>query len=512
MNILFASPEVAPFAKTGGLGDVAGALPKALHAMGHDAAVVLPAYRRGDEPSLQGEPAGLAFDVPVGDGLEPASILRSTLPGTAVPVYLVDHKGFFDRPNLFKYDSGQDYEDNSARFVFFSRAVCELARRLPMPPNVIHCNDWQTGLVPVYMRCMYHHDDRIGETASVFTIHNIAYQGVFWHWDMKLTGLDWSLFDWRALECNGKLNFLKAGIVFADVINTVSPTYSREILAEPAARGLDAPLRSREADLYGVMNGVDYSVWNPQDDPLIAAHYSAANKAGKQACKAELQRRTGLPLSTAPLVGMVTRLAEEKGMDLVLAGFDRLMERDLQFVLLGTGEPHYEVRCANAGTHHADKAAFVIAFDETWAHRIVAGADMFLMPSLTEPSGLTQLYSLKYGTVPVVRRTGGLVDTVLPYSPDRQAGEATGFAFDGMSPDGLLAAVDQALAVCHRPEEWSQIMDAGMAQDWSWARSAAAYDQLYAIARASECRECRLGRGRVMDSPGDCPGRRRPSP
>lgn len=484
MNVLFVSPEIAPFAKTGGLGDVSGALPKALAALGHEVAAVMPYYPQARAHSPEPSPTGLVFTVAVGDTKREATVYRSTLPNSCVPVYFVANSDYYDRPGLFRDSYDDDYPDNSERFIFFSRAACEIARRLPARPHVIHCNDWQTALVPVYLKTFYRGDDRVAETATVLTIHNVAYQGAFWHWDMKLTGLDWSLYNWRELECHGRLNFLKAGIVFADLINTVSRTYAAEILSEPGARGLSAALRAREADLHGIMNGVDYSLWNPTTDPVLPARYSVDSMAGKRTCKATLQQVASLPAGERPLLAMVARLAAEKGIDILLAAADRLMDRDLQFVLLGTGHKRYEAACADFARRYPSKAAALLTFDDALAHVVVAGADAFLMPSLTEPAGLTQLYSLKYGTLPIVRRTGGLCDTVTPYAPGGSPDHATGFGFDAATPEAMLDSVDTALGVYARPPDWTRLVRTGMQQDWSWDRSAKEYADLYAKAVA----------------------------
>ena len=486
MNVLFATPEVAPLAKTGGLADVSSALPKSLASAGHELTVVMPFYQETRARAGDAVDTGLTLQIPVGDRRAEATIYRSTLAGSDVPIYFVANDEYYGRPGLFQDDYGNDFADNSERFIFFARAVCELARHLDVTPDVIHCNDWQTGLVPVYLRTLYRDDDTLRAVGSLLTIHNIAYQGLFWQWDMKLTGLDWGLYNWRELESHGKLNFLKGGIVFSDVVSTVSRTYAGELLSEPSARGLSGVLQGRQADLYGIVNGVDYSVWNPAADPLIAAPYTPEDLAPKQQCREALRQAAGLRPDGdgVPVLATVSRLAAEKGIDILLAVLDRLLERNVQVVLLGTGSKHYEAALSHVASRYPDRAAALLKFDDSLAHTVIAGADMFLMPSMTEPSGLTQLYSMKYGTLPIVRRTGGLCDTVAPYYPGAPVDHATGFAFDDFSPDALLGAIDLALETHSQPDTWQALMRTAASQDWSWSRSAQSYAALYSLAMA----------------------------
>ena len=486
MNVLLATPEVASLAKTGGLADVSAALPKALSAAGAEVAVVMPFYQEAKARASDAVETGMALQIPVGDRRVEATIYRSALAGSDAPVYFVANDEYYGRPGLFQDDDGNDFADNSERFIFFARAICELARQLDATPDVIHCNDWQTGLVPVYLRTLYRDDDTLGNVGSLLTIHNIAYQGLFWQWDMKLTGLDWGLYNWRELESHGKLNFLKGGLVFADVISTVSRTYAGELLSEPAARGLSGVLQGRQADLYGIVNGVDYSVWNPATDPLIAAPYTPDDLAPKRQCRDALRQASGLSPDDdgIPVLAAVSRLAAEKGIDMLLAALDHLLERDVQVVVLGTGSKQYEAALSHVARRYPGRVAAVLKFDDSLAHTVIAGADMFLMPSMTEPSGLTQLYSMKYGTLPIVRRTGGLCDTVSPYYPGAPVDHATGFTFDDFSPDALLDAVDLAVETYSQPETWQSIMRTAASQDWSWSRSAESYVALYSLAMA----------------------------
>ena len=488
MKIVCCSPEVAPFAKTGGLADVAGALPKFVQELGHEVVVFMPFYRFTKQYFMTSgtgrdvRDIGVTVSVPIEDRRPAGRLFETHLPGSSVPVYLIENDGYFDRPDLYvDRERNVDYADNCERFVFFSRAVLEAIAALGLRPDVIHCNDWQTGLVPVYVRTLYGAEDAVCGARTVFTIHNLAYQGVFPHDDMTLTGLDWALFNWKQLEFYGKLNGLKGGLVFADIINTVSRRYAKEIQTEEFGCGLDGVLRERADDLFGVVNGIDYADWSPETDELIPARYTARDLSGKAACKRELLRAQGLPESEGvPLIGMVSRLAAQKGFDLLEAALDELMGLDLQLVILGTGDRAYHDLLEAAAAKHPDKLAAKLTFDNRLAHEIEAGCDLFLMPSRYEPCGLNQLYSLRYGTVPIVRATGGLADTIVDCTDATLAdGTATGFAFEKHEPAELVGAVGRALAAYGRPDLWPRLVANGMKQDWSWGRSAREYVQLY---------------------------------
>ncbi len=482
MKILMATSEAVPFAKTGGLADVCGTLPVELARAGHQCAVILPAYRTAHYCGLPIEPLGIEFIVPVGTKTVTGRLLKSHLGGGLVPVYLVQQDQYFDRDQLYSAD-GKDYIDNCERFIFFSRAVTEAVRLLELQPDVIHANDWQTGLVPAYLKIAYRGVPRYEPIACLFTIHNMAFQGQFWHWDMLLTGLDWKYFNWHQMEFYGKLNLLKTGLVFADAISTVSPRYAQEIQTHPLGCGLEGVLQQRHDALYGILNGVDGGEWNPSSDPHIAAHYTADTVAeGKPACKAALQRELGLPVrADVPLAGFVGRLSEQKGIDLVaevMAQWAR--ETDVQWAVLGTGEPKYHRVFESLAERFRQRVAARLEFSTPLAHRIEAGADMFLMPSRFEPCGLNQMYSLRYGTVPVVRATGGLADTITDATPQAlAAGTANGFSFQEYSAQALDETLRRACEAYRRPPVWGQLVATGMRQDWSWARSAREYVKLY---------------------------------
>ncbi|MCR4412357.1 MAG: glycogen synthase GlgA [Thermoguttaceae bacterium] len=483
MNILVATSEAVPFAKTGGLADVCGALPIELARLGHQAALILPAYRQVRYCGHPIERMGIDFIVPIGSKTVTGHLLRSRLPDSGVPVYLVQQDAYFDRDELYR-QNGQDFQDNCERFVFFCRAVMEAIRLLGLDLDVLHCNDWQTGLIPAYLKIEYRNLPRYEKISSLLTIHNIAYQGMFWHWDMLLTGLDWKYFNWHQMEYYGKLNLLKTGIVFSDAVNTVSPRYAQEIQTAQFGRGLEGVLQHRRDVLSGILNGIDEAVWNPATDSNLAARYTPDSvDVGKPLCKAALQRELGLAeRRDVPLVGMIGRLDDQKGFDLVAEIIPEwAATADVQWAILGKGEPKYHDLFTQLAKSHPEKVAVRLEYSDPLAHRIEAGADLFLMPSRFEPCGLNQMYSLKYGTVPVVRETGGLADTITN-ADDRTlaSGEANGFSF---REDNALALSETLRRACdtyrNRPDVWKRLIRVGMRQDWSWRRSATEYVRLY---------------------------------
>ena len=486
LRILVISSEVEPFAKTGGLADVAGALPQALATLGHDVRVLMPKYR-GVERHGTLRTAVPRVHVPIGDRTTEGALLEGRL-GRAVPVYFLAHDHYYDRPAL--YGTGQgDYLDNCERFVFFCRGALEALRALGWTPHVIHANDWQSGLVPVYLETLYKDDPALGEVGTLFTIHNLAYQGVFWHFDMPLTGLGWDLFTPAGLEFYGKLNFLKGGLVFADVLNTVSKTYAQEVQTAEFGCGLEGVLQYRGADLHGVVNGIDVAAWDPATDRDLTKPYSAEDLAGKAACKQALAQELGIDADGAPIIGIVSRLAAQKGLDLVLAALPELVDAGFELALLGAGEPGLETAFGEAARASRGRIAIRTGFDNALARRIYAGADMFLMPSRYEPCGLGQMISMRYGTIPIVRRTGGLADTVVEARPARRTG--TGFGFAEPTARALLEATMRALAAYREPALWRQLQRNAMAQDFSWSASAREYVALYRKAAKA------AGRGRT---------------
>ena len=486
MRVLQVASEATPFAKTGGLADVMGGLPRALAHLGCDVTLVLPAYREVFAKGLPLEETGLAFDVPVGTRLLPARILRCRLPESPVEVLLVANDDCFDRPEL--YGGADDYGDNAERFIFFSRAVLEAAIRQERPFDIVHCHDWQTGLVPAYRSLLYHQAAAVQRARTVMTIHNMAYQGLFWHWDMLLTGLDWKYFNWQQMEFYGQLNLLKTGIVFADRITTVSPTYAREIQQSPGGCGLEGVLAARSDVLTGIVNGIDTETWNPQTDRHIPRPYSAADFAdGKYAARVALAARLGHAApDPRPLVAFVGRLVDQKGIDLVVELLGRLGGGGrARFVVLGTGMPAIEDALRRAATSFPGTIDVMIGFDEGLAHLVQAAADIMLVPSRFEPCGLTQLYALRYGTLPLVRATGGLVDTVVDTTPETlRDGTASGFTFDAIDSLALEHALSRALDAHAESDLWTGLVRRVMRQDWSWDTSARDYVAVYERALA----------------------------
>lgn len=483
MNILFATTEAVPFCKTGGLGDVCGSLPLELARLGHKPVLVMPAFRQALNSGRPIEPTDVHFEVPIGRKMVSGTFLRSTLPGDEVPVYLVHQPHYYDRAELYR-EGGSDYRDNCERFVFFCRAALEAINRFNLETELVHCHDWQTGLIPAYLRTELCGVPPYDAIRSMLTIHNIAYQGNFWHWDMELTGIDWKHFNWRQMEFHGNLSFLKTGIAFADTVTTVSPRYAQEIQSPPLSCGMEGILQHRSDELFGIINGVDYNEWNPQHDPNLGGiAYNPDNFVdGKRACKAALQREMGLPESPdVPMIAMIGRLADQKGFDLAAQIISEWAPTSIiQWVILGSGERRYQDWLTNLAHQYPDKVAVRIGFSNELAHRIEAGADMFLMPSRYEPCGLNQLYSLKYGTVPVVHATGGLFDTITDLTEETfAAGTANGFSFDHYSTTSLADALDRACKAFANKHIWHQLIRTGMSQDWSWTHSAREYDRLY---------------------------------
>jgi starch synthase len=476
LRILFVASEVEPFAKTGGLADVTGALPKALEALGHDVRVVLPKYRSVERAAGALEPVLPRLEVPIGARTVEGALVEGRA-GRAIPVYFVVQDHYYDRPSLYMAHDA-DYPDNCERFVFFCRAVMEALPQLDWMPQVVHAHDWQTGLIPVYAETLYR-NTAFHDVATVFTVHNLAYQGLFWHYDLPMTGLGWDLFTPAGIEFYGKLNLLKGGLVFADLLTTVSPTYAGEIQTHDYGEGLDGVLRDRSADLVGILNGLDHEAWNPASDGDIPKRYGPDDLDGKATCKAALREEMGLPDPghPAPLVGVVSRLVDQKGLDLAAAAVPAIVEAGGQFVLLGSGDERYEREFTELARAHPAAVAVKIGFNAGLARRIYAGADLFLMPSRYEPCGLGQLISLRYGTVPIVRRTGGLADTIREWEPGSGAG--TGFLFEAPEREACQAAVRRALAAYGRPAAWSRLVRNAMAEDFSWEASAEKYVGCY---------------------------------
>jgi len=471
MEILFLSSEVAPWSKTGGLGDVAGALPRALAARGHSVAVVSPRYYAIDAERLGFRPLHRAVSVRG----ERTTLWHTEVGG--VSFYFVENDLYFGSRRGLYGDGSGDYGDNAERFAYLARAALSVPGALGMRPRIVHLNDWQTGLVPWLLELEHRQDPALARARTVFTIHNLAYQGVFGKHILPALGIPWSVFRMDALEYYDHLSFMKAGLTGATALTTVSPTYAREILTPEGGADLDSILREREGDLTGILNGIDVEEWDPERDRHLVARFSARDLAGKDRSKAALQEELHLPVRPqVPLIGMVGRLAEQKGIDLVAEVLPRLLGLDVQLAVLGSGQRSLEQVFVRASRDHPERVAARIGFDEGMAHRIEAGADLFLMPSRFEPCGLNQMYSLRYGTVPVVHAVGGLEDTVQDHDGK---GGGTGFKFHEYSPRALWDTLQRALDVYPDRLAWEGLVQRGMSQDFSWDRSAASYEALY---------------------------------
>jgi starch synthase len=478
MHIAFAASECVPFSKTGGLADVVGALPRALASLGHQVSVYVPRYRQTKLTNPQ--TVVHSITIPFDDKYRFCSVVTA---GTSngVRFYFVDYPPYFDREALYGGPSG-DYPDNAERFALFSRAVIEASKVLGVP-HIFHCHDWQSALIPVMLRTLYAEDPAFRELATVFTIHNMGYQGLFPPDTLPLLMLPWELFTISKMEFFGQVNFLKGALVHSDFVTTVSRKYSHEIQTTEYGFGLEGVLRNRAATVAGILNGVDYDEWSPQTDKFIVAKYSPEDPSGKAQCKKDLLNAFGVANSDAkvPVIGIVSRFAAQKGFDLIAQIMDRLAREELIMVVLGSGDKPYEEMFLRLNRQFPNKIAAKVAFDNAIAHKIEAGADMFLMPSRYEPCGLNQIYSLKYGTVPIVRATGGLDDTIEPW--DARTGKGTGFKFTDYTGEALLATIKQALLAYRDPSSWQKLMRNGMARDFSWGASAREYGKVYERAR-----------------------------
>lgn len=480
MRILIATSEAVPFAKTGGLADVSSGLAKALDSSGHDVTLMMPCYRKLIKESNRGE-AFAEIRVPLRNVILTANLYRTTLPGSDVEVILVDQPEFFDRPKLYNDEHG-DYHDNAERFIFLSRAIVEHATTLGRF-DIIHANDWQTSLVPALVLNERQTHGAFGDTGTVLTIHNMAFQGSFPAHRFPLTGLPGQFFTWQNLEFYGGLNMLKGAISLSDMVTTVSPTYAREICHPDFGYGLDPALLGRGEDLVGILNGIDPTVWNPATDTHIAENYDVSSvHEGKPVCKAALQQEFGLPQDPDSIIfGMVSRLTDQKGLDLITAKADEILQARVQFAFLGTGDPYFEQLLSDIRGRYPDKVGLHIGFDEGLAHRIEAGSDIYFMPSRFEPCGLNQMYSLAYGTVPIVHTVGGLADSIVDASTrEIEAGRATGFQFSTYDANEFLNAVWHATGIYqHKRESWNMLIENGMRQDFTWNSSADQYVSVY---------------------------------
>ncbi|MBI5416375.1 glycogen synthase GlgA [Candidatus Poribacteria bacterium] len=471
-RILFVASEVAPLVKTGGLADVAGELPQALKNLGCDIRIVLPFYSAISKDEFNIKNLDKKITIPLGNDLNEEVTLYETQIYNNIKVYLIKNDHSFERAGIYRTDEG-DYPDNDKRFILFCRAVLEMLPLVDFIPDVIHANDWQTGLIPLYLKHCYSY-----KIKSVFTIHNLAYQGQFPRSALDLAGLGEEFFNIHALEFYGKVNFIKSGIVYSDVITTVSSRYAEEIQTEEFGCGLQGLLHEKRDHLRGIINGIDCNIWNPAINSRIIKNYNNKELKGKKDCKRDLQISSNLPVTgNVPIFGMITRLADQKGFDILVEIFDKLMTFDLQFVLLGTGEKKYHDILTKYAALYPKKVAINLGFDSILAEKIYAGADMFLMPSYFEPCGLGQLISMKFGTIPVVRGVGGLYDSVVPFNSSTLKG--TGFVFDDYKGQALLLCVKESLKVYKDSAKWHILMHNAMKKDFSWKSSAKKYLELY---------------------------------
>jgi len=477
LKILFLSPEVTPYAKTGGLADVAGSLPGALRKRGMDVMVGLPFYRTVRENGVAAEKVVARLGVPMNGQNLPCDVLK-TVTKDGGSVFFIDREEFFNRSHLYATPDG-DYPDNLERFSYFNRAALLFAKETGFDFDVVHCHDWQTGLVPAFLRTRYATDPFFSKVASVFTIHNMGYQGLFSSEHFPASGLPASAFDPAGVEYWGSISLLKAGIQYADAITTVSPTYSREIQTPEFGMGMEGILKNRAADLHGILNGVDYGGWNPANDPHLSDHFSVRGPKGKGKCKAALVRELGLDdeVLARPLFAAISRLTIQKGYDLLLEVAEDIIDLNTGMVILAAGETKYQKPLDELAKRYPSRIAVRRGVDDPLAHRTMAGADLLLVPSRYEPCGLTQIYALRYGTVPIVRATGGLDDTVRQFNPE--SGEGTGFKFTAFEPKAFLDQIARAAETFNDKDCWKKLVRNGMKADFSWEESAQEYVSLY---------------------------------
>jgi starch synthase len=482
MKILLAAAEAVPFAKVGGLADVAGALPKALKALGHDVRVVLPKYQRIQDAKFNLQPCLPELHVPMDGRHEVACVKRGSIGGD-IPVYLVDSERYFEREGVY------GYRDDDERFIFFSRAALEMLPRLDWTPDVIHCNDWHTAIIPNWLKTLYRDDARFGSTATVFTVHNLAYQGIFGNRVLEIAGIGSFGFVYADPGGGHAVDLLGRGLHFADAITTVSEQYAREVQTPELGEGMESVLAERSDRLFGILNGIDYEELDPARDRHIEARYDVDSWERRRDNKLVLQREANLPLDPdVPLVGMISRLADQKGLDILCQALPALLNQPLQLVILGTGDQHYHETLTLAAKRHPNLSLF-LTFNTPLAQTIYAGSDMFLMPSRFEPCGLGQMIAMRYGSVPVVRRTGGLADTVEDFDP--RTGRGNGFVFGRYDAMDLFAAVVRGVETYKYRDVWRRLVEGNMRRDFSWSTSAQKYVDVYQ--RALALREAETG-------------------
>ncbi len=482
LSILISAAEAVPFAKSGGLADVVGSLPKYLRQRGHDVRLVMPRYYRIDSETFDLRLLPGALVVPMGIlGNEYCAVYEGRLPETDIPVYFLEHEGYFGRNGLYG-EENLEFPDNDRRFIFLSKGSLELCKMLDFHPDIVHAHDWHTAAIPLLLNTSYRLDSHVGKAASVLTIHNMQYQGSFPPATMEVLDVGWDQFTFLGVEKDDRVNLLKGGIYNANILNTVSEGYAAEIRTPAYGWGLETVLRERAGDLFGILNGVDYTEWAPEADGYLAAQYSRGDLPGKSICKADIQRVIGLPVrADLPLIGVVSRMVKQKGIDFLAAALPEILTLDLQLVMLGEGEPWAHFYFGGMAAKHPDKLKVIIGYDNALSHKIEAGADFFLMPSAFEPCGLNQMYSMRYGTLPIVRATGGLEDSVENFNEERLTG--TGFKFRDLTPGALFDTVGWAVHTWyHHKDAISSLVLNAMEKRFTWEVAAEKYERLYNMA------------------------------
>lgn len=486
LRILYLSAEAVPFAKTGGLADVAGSLPKAIHALGHDIRVAMPRYGRIDPTKFGLKQVLPAFPVPMDKQMEEAAVLQGSI-ASEVPVYFIENAKYYDRDGIYMYP------DDAERFIFFCRSALEMLKHLDWRPHIIHCNDWHTAIIPNWLKTVYEDDPFFAQTATVYTIHNLAYQGIFGYRVLEIAGIAEYGFMYHPemADLAEVVDFMARGIFFADVINTVSEKYAQEILTPEFGEKLDPLLRDRRDRLFGILNGIDYEVMNPATDKYIVQNYDIEHLEKRVQNKLALQQQANLKQDAAtPLIGIISRLTDQKGFDILGDVLDHVLDLDLQLIVLGTGDPHYHEMFSRIAQAYPGKAAIFLTFNAELAQKIYAGSDMFLMPSRFEPCGLGQMIAMRYGSVPIVRATGGLADTVKDFDP--HTGEGNGFSFTCYDRWALFATIVRALENYKYRDTWHKLQVRGITADFSWNASARKYVDLYYRAMAAHGKETKL--------------------
>ena len=475
MNILMVASECVPFVKVGGLADVVGALPKYLKKLGHDVRIILPKYRAIDGKKYKLQSLPQLLKVQVGNETEKFR-LKQGVTEDGIIVYFIENTRYFNRPGIYG-ENGYDYGDNRERYIFFCRAALEAVKAVMFRPDIIHCHDWQTGLIPAYLKTNFRNDGFFWNTASVYTIHNIAYQGSFEAATVEVAGFSWEDFTTDKLEFYNNVNFMKCGIGMADAVSTVSPTYALEI-KEFNGRGMEIVLNSRNDDIYGILNGIDYSYWNPETDGFLPENYSKKNFAGKKICKAELQKACGFDVDeNAYLFGCVSRLDNQKGFDIIIDAMYRLQNENMQFVILGSGDSVIQHTLQEAQRLMPKKVKAFFEYNEPLSHKIYAGCDAYMMPSTFEPCGLSQLIALKYGTIPIVNRTGGLSDTIEYYNHFEKKGN--GFVFNITYGENFVQTILKSEKIFRNKDDWDSLVQNAFNSDFSWNRSVEEYQTMY---------------------------------